>query len=86
MCQRSLYGAWRMTTVYRPPPDADIVIVLVARHTDSENPNATLADVFPGLSAVGRRRSEQPPCCDDPTAPPTVSPELGPILFDLFGV
>jgi hypothetical protein len=75
MCQRSLYGPWRMITVYRPPPDESIVIVSVARHTDRENPNATLAEIFPGLSAVGRRRSDQPPCCDDPQTPPALSAE-----------
>lgn len=64
MCQHNLYGSWRMTTVYRP--DATIVIVLVARHTTRESPAVVLADVFPGLSATGRRRSDQPPCCDDP--------------------
>jgi hypothetical protein len=84
MCQRALYAAWRMTTVYRP--DGSIVIVSVARHTESENPTAVLAEIFPGLSAAGRRRSEQPPCCEDPTAPPTLSRELDALLFDLFGV
>jgi hypothetical protein len=85
MCQRPLYAAWRMTTVYRPPPDDSIVIVSVGRHTRLENPNATLAEVFPGLSALGRRRSDQPPCCDDPQTPPTLSPEVDAILLDLFG-
>lgn len=73
-----------MTTVYLSAPDDSIVIVSVARHTDGESPNATLAAIFPGLSAPGRRRSEQPPCCDDPQTPPTLSAELDSILFDLF--
>ncbi len=84
MCQRSLYGAWRMTTVYRSSPYDSIVVVSVARHTDGENPNGTLAAVFPGLSAHGRRRSDQPPWCDDPQTPPTLSAELDSILFELF--
>lgn len=84
MCQRSLYGDWRMTTIYRPPPDGGVVIISVARHTERENPNAALAEIFPGLSAEGRRRSEQPPCCDDPQTPPTLSAELDSILFELF--
>ena len=84
MCQRSLYGTWRLTAVFRS--DGSIVIVSVARHTTPENPNATLSAVFPGLSAVGRRRSDQPPCCEDPQAPPTLSPELDAILFAVFGV
>lgn len=83
MCQRTLYRAWRMVTVYRP--DGSIVIVAVARHTERHNPVATLAEILPGLSATGRRRSEQPPCCDDPQEPPTVGPELEAILFDLLG-
>lgn len=84
MCQRSLYRAWRLTTVYRP--DGSIVIVSLAPHTESQNPNATLAEVFPGLSARGRRRSDQPPCCDDAQAPPTLSAELEVRLADIFGV
>ncbi|MEA2220216.1 MAG: hypothetical protein QOJ35_2842 [Solirubrobacteraceae bacterium] len=36
-----------MTTVYRSPPDDSIVIVSVARHTDGENPNASLAAIIP---------------------------------------
>lgn len=84
MCQRSLYAAWRMTTVYRS--DSSIVVVSVARHTESDSPAAVLAEIFPGLSAAGRRRSEQPPCCEDPTAPPTLSHELDALLFDMFGV
>jgi hypothetical protein len=42
----------------------------VARHTDRENPNAALAEIFPGLSA-------------DQT-PPALSAELDSILFELF--
>lgn len=86
MCQRPLYGAWRMTTLYRPPPERSIVIVAVARHTHRENPNALLAEIFPGLSAVGRRRSDQPPCCDDPQSPPALSADVESILLDLLGV
>lgn len=37
MCQRSLYYAWHMTTVCRSPPDDRIIIVAVARYTDSSN-------------------------------------------------
>ena len=83
MCQRSLYGPWRMTAVFLS--DTRIVVISVARHTERENPSTVLANVFPGLSVVGRRRSDQPPCCEDPQTPPTLSPELEAILFDLFG-
>ncbi len=84
LCQRALYGAWQMTTAYRA--DGSIVIVALTKHTENEEPAATLAEIFPGLSAKGRRRSEQPPCCENPTAPPTMSPELERILFDVFDV
>lgn len=84
MCQRALYGAWRLTTVFLP--EDKIVIVLVERHTPRENPSALLAEIFPGLSTVGRRRSNQPPCCDDPQAPPILSPELHADLAELFGL
>jgi hypothetical protein len=84
MCQRSIYRAWRLTTVYRA--DGSIVIVSLAKHTENENPNATLAEVFPGLSAAGRRRSDQPPCCDDAQVPPMLSTGLEQLVFDIFGV
>lgn len=84
MCQRSLYRAWRLTTVYRL--DGSIVIVSLAQHTESQNPNATLAELFPGLSARGRRRSDQPPCCAAAQAPPVLSAELETRLADIFGV
>jgi hypothetical protein len=84
MCQRSLYRAWRLTTVYRR--DGSIVIVALGQHTKRENPNATLADVFPDLSVTGRRRSDQPPCCAEPREPPEMSSELDQRLFVLFGL
>ena len=84
MCQRSLYAAWRMTTVYRS--DGSIVIVSVAKHTESDSPTAVLSEIFPGLSAAGRRRSEQPPCCEDATDPPALSHELDALLADMFGL
>lgn len=83
MCQRSLYGTWRLTTVFRS--DRSIVIVAIARRTKRGNPSASLAAVFPGLSAVGRRRSKQPPCCEDPEATPLLSPDLESMLFDVSG-
>jgi hypothetical protein len=83
MCQRALYGPWRMTTVYRS--NGSIVIVSGARHTRRESPSVTLAEIFPGLSETGRRRSEQPPCCDDPAAPPSLSAALDAILLKLVG-
>ena len=81
MCQRSLYGEWRMITVYRQ--DGTIVVIEVARHTQDSSPVASLAETFPGLSATGRRRSDQPPCCEDAQAPPALSEELEARLAEL---
>ncbi len=84
MCQRSLYASWRLTSIYRP--DGTVVIISLAKHSESENPSAALAEIFPGLSTTGRRRSDQPPCCEEPTKPPELPPELAEVLFALFGV
>jgi len=82
MCCRRLYGAWRMHIVFT---DADtLVIISLAEHTRRANPNAVLAELFPGLSATGRRRSDKPSCCDDPAAPPALSDEVRSELADLF--
>jgi hypothetical protein len=84
MCQRSLYGSWRLVTVYRR--DGSIVIVALERHTRRGSVAATLAENFPGLAPTGRRRSEQPPCCDDPTAPPLLSAKLEALMARVFGI
>ena len=34
---------------------------------------ADLAEVLPGLSTVGRRRSAKPPCCDEAADPPAMN-------------
>ena len=83
LCQRALYGSWRMVTGYRH--DGTIVIVAVERHT-TDNVAATLAETFPGLSATGRRRSAQPPCCEDSAGPPTLSDELESQLVEFYDV
>jgi hypothetical protein len=80
LCQRALYGEWRMITAYLS--DGSIAIVAVARHTESDSPSARLAESFPGLAPKGRRRVDQPPCCEDPASPPTLSPELESVLFE----
>ena len=84
LCQRSLYGAWRMTTAF--PDEGSIVIVSLAKHTPQDNPNRVLAEVFPELSSAGRRRSEQPPCCEDAADPPVLGADLVEMILDLFGV
>lgn len=83
MCQRALYGSWRMITGYRQ--DETILIVAVERHHE-ETVAAMLADTFPGLSARGRRRSEQPPCCEEAAAPPRLGDELEARLASLYGL
>lgn len=73
-----------MFTVY--PGPTDVVIVTLDKHTSSSVPTEILADIYPDLSATGRRRSEQPPCCEEPSDPPAVSDDLGEVLEDLFGI
>jgi hypothetical protein len=82
MCQRSLYGAWRLVTVYLR--DGSILIVAVTQHTETQTPSAKLAKSFPGLAVTGPRRSDQPPCCEDPDAPPVLTQDLEEILFTAF--
>ena len=84
MCERSLYADWRMFTVY--PTESTVVIIALDRHTTSSAPADILADVYRGLSRTGRRRSDQPPCCEDPNEPPEISEELGNTLEFLFGI
>jgi hypothetical protein len=62
------------------------VIVAVTQHTEAETPSAKLADSFPGLALTGRRRADQPPCCDDPEAPPTLTQAPEELLFTDFVV
>lgn len=84
LCCRYFYGQWRMHLAF---PDADtVVIVSVAQHTADSNPHEALAEVFPGLSATGRRRSAKPPCCDDSGAPPKMSAEARDVVYEAFGL
>jgi len=73
MCCRHLFRGLRMFTIYAP--DGEIWIPLVAPHTASSNPHAEIAEGVQGLSSVGRRRRDKPPCCDDPAQPPAMSEE-----------
>jgi hypothetical protein len=84
LCCRYFYGQWRMHLAF---PNAEtIVVVSVARHTSESNPHEQLAEIFPGLSAKGRRRSTKPPCCEDSGAPPEMSDEARTVLTDVFGL
>lgn len=82
MCQCSLFGAWRLVTVYLR--DRSILIDAVTQHTETETPSSKLAKSFPGLAVTGRRRSDQPPCCEDPDAPPALTQDLEETLFSAF--
>jgi hypothetical protein len=83
LCQRALYGSWRMVTGHRQ--DGSILIVAVERHVGA-TVEARLGETFPGLSPTGRRRSEQPPCCEDAAAPPVLSDDLEARLPSFYGL
>jgi hypothetical protein len=80
---RHFYRQWRIHILF---PDHDtIVIISVSEHTNHENPHAMLAEIFPGLSTKGRRRSSKPPCCEQSEYPPVMAEELRTSLTALFG-
>jgi hypothetical protein len=81
LCCRHLAYAWRMFTAF--PDDERIVIFALDKHDRTHNPAAVLAEALPGLATVGRRRSDKPPCCKDPTEPPAVNEELREFLYGL---
>jgi hypothetical protein len=78
MCCRHLANDWRMHTLFAK--DSRVIVISLARHDKSQNPHQILAEIFTGLSQVGRRKRTKPPCCDDPESPPvmpeTVSEQL----------
>ena len=82
LCCRHLAYAWRMFTSY--PDEKRIVIVALDEHKRDRNPAADLAEVLPGLSTVGRRRSAKPPCCEEAADPPAMNEELGELLSALI--
>ncbi len=81
LCCRHLAYAWRMFTAF--PNEERIVIFALDKHDRKHNPATTLVEVLPGLAAVGRRRSDKPPCCEDPTEPPALNEELRELLYGL---
>lgn len=81
LCCRHLAYAWRMFTAFLD--DERIVIFALDKHDRKHNPAAALAEALPGLATVGRRRSDKPPCCEDPTEPPAVNEELREFLYGL---
>lgn len=83
LCCRHLANDWRMHTL--SAKDDSVIVISLARHDKGHNPHQVLADVFPGLSPVGRRKRAKPPCCDDPESPPVISPTLSEQLAGMFG-
>jgi hypothetical protein len=78
LCCRHLAYAWRMFTAF--PDDERIVIVALDKHDRKHNPVADLAEVLPGLATIGRRRSDKPPCCEEPSEPPAMNDGLRTLL------
>ena len=72
-----------LSEIVSPDPDTTVIISL-AGHTKRANPHAVLAELFPGLAATGRRRSDKPPCCDDAAMSPRLGEELQASLPQLF--
>ena len=81
LCCRHLAYAWRMFIAF--PDDERIVIVALDKHDRNHNPTAHLAEALPGLATVGRRRSDKPPCCEDPSKPPPMNDDLRQLLSAL---
>ncbi len=60
MCCRHLAGDWRMHTLFAK--DRSVIVISLAEHDKGQNPHRVLAEAFPGLSPVGRRKRAKPPC------------------------
>jgi len=82
LCCRHLAYAWRMFTAY--PDEKRVVIVALDKHERDHNPAAELAEILPGLAAVGRKRSAKPPCCEGAAEPPAMNDELRELLVALL--
>jgi hypothetical protein len=83
MCCRHLAGDWRMHTLFAK--GHSVIVISLARHDKGHNPHEFLADVFPGLSPVGRRKRAKPPCCDNAESPPVMAVTLSEQLAGMFG-
>jgi hypothetical protein len=83
MCCRHLADDWRMHTLFAK--DQSVIVISLARHDKGHNPHQVLADIFPGLSPVGRRKRAKPHCCDDPESPPVMPATLSEQLVGMFG-
>lgn len=83
MCCRHLADDWRMHTLFAK--DRSVIVISLARHNKGHNPHQVLAEIFPVLSPVGRRKRAKPPCCDDPESPPVMPTTLSEQLASVFG-
>jgi hypothetical protein len=83
MCCRHLANDWRMHALFAR--DGSVIVISLAKHDKSHNPHQVLADIFPGLSPVGRRKRMKPPCCDDPESPPVMPAAVSEQLAGMFG-
>lgn len=79
LCCRHLAYSWRMFTAYFE--DTKIVIVALDLHSRDHNPAAYLAEILPGLSPTGRRRSAKPTCCEESSTPPLMDDQLHTLLI-----
>jgi hypothetical protein len=78
-CARAFYARWRAHLVFE---DAKTIVVFaIMEHTKSSNPKKAIAEVLPEVSALGVKRSERPPCCEDFDDPP---PPLDQAKIDLI--
>jgi hypothetical protein len=68
MCGLRFYADWRMHIVFAE--NNEIVVSWVGQHTDKENPHIDGAADVPELADIGRPRTDQPPCCDEPDKAP----------------
>lgn len=64
--------------------DHSFIVISLARHSKGYNPHQILAEVFPGLSPIGRRKRVKPRCCDDPESPPVMPATLSELAC-MFG-
>ncbi|HVA20128.1 MAG TPA: hypothetical protein VMU55_08130 [Solirubrobacteraceae bacterium] len=68
VCGLRFYADWRMHIVFAE--NNEIVVSWGGQHTDKENPHIDGATDVPELADIGRTRTDQPPCCDEPDKAP----------------
>lgn len=81
LCCRHLRYEWRLLTWY---PEPGLIAIEALCHHNSSETYERLAELIPGLSSIGRRRSNKPPCCQDQEAPRVIGKSL--VVPDSGGV